>query len=172
MVYAATRRAHWRGSLTGPRFFATTLLLGAAAVLVVSVLTAGTLGGSAGGVKLARALLLLVMAVAGAKLLAETSVMRHLKDARHTVGKRVALVMLRDLERPTLARFLFGGVGGIVIPGLTLMVLPETLPGQGFSGGLQASAVAGLVLLLGGELLERYLFFKAAPASRMPGGLP
>src|SRR6185295_7221714 len=29
MVYAATRRAHWRGSLTGPRFFATTLLLGA-----------------------------------------------------------------------------------------------------------------------------------------------
>jgi len=81
-------------------------------------------------------------------------------------------VMIRDLERPTLARFLCGGVGGIVIPGLTLMVLPEGLAGGGFSPGLRASAVAALLLLLAGELLERYLFFKAAPASRMPGGLP
>jgi len=171
MVYAATRRAHWRGSLTGPRFFATTLLLGAAAVLVVSVLTAGTLGGGPGGVKLTRQLLLLVMAVTGAKLLAESSVMRHLKDVRHTVAKRVALVMIRDLERPTLARFLCGGIGGIVIPGLALMVLPESLDGAGFSTGLSVAVTAALVLLLSGELLERYLFFKAAPASRMPGGL-
>jgi hypothetical protein len=84
----------------------------------------------------------------------------------------VALVMIRDLERQTLARFLCGGVGGIVIPGLTLMVLPETLAGGGFTPGLRVAMVAALVLLLVGELLERYLFFKSAPASRMPGGLP
>jgi Fe-S-cluster-containing dehydrogenase component/DMSO reductase anchor subunit len=172
MVYAATRRAHWRGSLTGPRFFATTLLLGAAAVLMVSVLTAGTLGGSESSARLVKALLLVVMAASGGKLLAEASVLRHLKGVRHTVGKRVALVMIRDLERPTLARFLCGGVGGIVIPGLALMVLPDILAGGGFTPGLRASMVAALLLLLAGELLERYLFFKAAPASRMPGGLP
>jgi len=141
-------------------------------VAVVSVLTGGTLGASAGGVKLARTLLLLLMAVTGAKLLAEASVLRHLNDRGHTVGKRVALVMLRDLERPTLARFLCGGVGGIVIPGLALMVLPGSLGSDGFSGGLRVAMVTALVLLLLGELLERYLFFKAAPASRMPGGLP
>jgi hypothetical protein len=28
-----------------------------------------------------------------------------------------------------------------------------------------------VLLLLGGELSERYSFFAAAPASRMPGGL-
>jgi len=172
MVYAATRRAHWRGSVTGPRFFGTTLLLGAAAVLMVSVLTAGTLGGSESSARLVKALLLVVMAASGFKLLVEASVLRHLKGARHTVGKRVALVMIRDLERETLARFLAGGVGGIVIPGLALMVLPETLAGGGFTPGLRASTFAALLLLLIGELLERYLFFKAAPASRMPGGVP
>ncbi|HXU80626.1 MAG TPA: DmsC/YnfH family molybdoenzyme membrane anchor subunit, partial [Polyangia bacterium] len=172
MVYAATRRAHWRGSLTGPRFFATTLLLGASAVLMVSLVTAGALGGTEQSARLVRALFLVVMAASGGKLLCEASVFRHLKGKRHTVGKRVALVMIRDLERPTLARFLCGGVGGIVIPGLALMVLPEVLAGGGFSPGLRVAAVAALLLLLAGELLERYLFFKAAPASRMPGGLP
>jgi formate dehydrogenase iron-sulfur subunit len=172
MVYVATRRAHWRVTRTGPRFFGTTLLLGAAAVLMVSLLTAGTLGGTAGTARLVRTLLLVVMAASGGKLLAEASVLRHLKGTQHTVGKRVALVMLRDLERQTLARFLCGAVGGIVIPGLALMVLPAVLAGGGFTPGLRVSAVASLVLLLIGELLERYLFFKAAPASRMPGGLP
>jgi formate dehydrogenase iron-sulfur subunit len=170
MVYAATRRAHWRGSLTGPRFFATTSLLGVATVLAVSLLTAGALGAGRGA-GLVRALLLVLMAVSGGKLLAEASVLRHLKDPRHTVGKRVALVMLRDLERPTLARFLCGGVGGIVIPGLALLVLPESPMAAGFTAGLRAAGLASLALLLVGELLERYLFFKAAPASRMPGGL-
>jgi Fe-S-cluster-containing dehydrogenase component/DMSO reductase anchor subunit len=173
MVYAATRRAHWRGALTGPRFFATTVLLGAATVHAVSLFAAGSLGGLAGdgGVGLAKALLVLVMVVGGAKLLVEASVLRHLNVRRHTVMKRVALVMTRDLERPTLARFLFGGVGSVVIPGLALSVLPASVAGTGFSPGLRAAAVASLLLLLAGELLERYLFFKAAPASRMPGGL-
>jgi Fe-S-cluster-containing dehydrogenase component/DMSO reductase anchor subunit len=174
MVYAATRRAHWRGSVTGPRFFATTLVLGAAAVLAVSLLAAGPLAALPrdGGVKLARALLLVVLAAASAKLLVEASVLRHLRGGRHTIMKRVALVMTRDLHRQTLARFVFGGVGGVVIPGLALMVLPDGLAGAGFSAGLRVAAVAALLLLLAGELLERYLFFKAAPASRMPGGMP
>jgi formate dehydrogenase iron-sulfur subunit len=174
MVYAATRRTHWRLALTGPRFFATALLLGAAAVLAVSLLAAGPLAAleQNGGVRLARALMLLVMAAAGGKLLVEASVLRHLRRKEHTVGKRVALVMTRDLQRPTLARFVCGGVGGLVIPGLALMVLPASLAGGPFSGSLRVAAVAALLLLIAGELLERYLFFKAAPASRMPGSMP
>src|SRR5439155_17935252 len=112
-----------------------------------------------------------VMAAAFCKLLAEAMALRHLRGDRHTVMKRVALVMTRDLHGYTLARFVFGGVGGIVIPGLTLMVLPVSLAGGGFSVGLRVAAMVALSLLVAGELLERYLFFKAAPASRMPGGL-
>lgn len=174
MVYAATRRAHWRGSVTGPRFLATTVLLGAAAVQAVSLFAAGSLGDlpDAGAVKLARALIAVLMATALVKLAAEALVLRHLTGLRHTVGKRVALVMTRDLHGATLARFVCGGVGGIVIPGLALTVLPSSVAGVGFSAGMRAAGVASLVLLLVGELLERYLFFKAAPPSRMPGSLP
>jgi formate dehydrogenase iron-sulfur subunit len=142
-------------------------------VLAVSFLVAGPLAAlGGGGIKLVRALLLAMMAGATAKLLAESSVMRHLRGERHTVGKRVALVMSGDLHRHTLARFVCGGVGGLVIPGLTLLVLPDALGADGFTIALRVATVASLALLLSGELLERYLFFKAAPASRMPGGLP
>ena len=37
--------------------------------------------------------------------------------------------------------------------------------------GLMAMAVVAFLFCLAGELLERYLFFAAAPASKMPGGL-
>ena len=37
---------------------------------------------------------------------------------------------------------------------------------------LVALAVAMLACLLVGEWLERYLFFSAAPGSRMPGAVP
>src|SRR4249920_2857584 len=40
MVYAATRRDHWRGSITGLKFGMTTLLLGVATVLMVSTVVA------------------------------------------------------------------------------------------------------------------------------------
>jgi Fe-S-cluster-containing dehydrogenase component/DMSO reductase anchor subunit len=158
MVYAATRRRHWRGLLTGPRFFATALVLGIAAAHVMSTL---------GGAVHARFLTALMLATLG-KLLAELSVLRHVRSREHTVMKRVALAMIGDLARFTFARFLCGFVGGLVIPLLTLLVLPDS----GASGGVRVAAVAALALLVAGEMLERYLFFKAAPASRMPGSMP
>ena len=72
--------------------------------------------------------------------------------------------MVRDLRRTTTARFLCGFVGGVLIPGLIWL---RAEPG----GGQPLAATVTFALLLAAELLERLLFFQAAPASRMPGSL-
>jgi DMSO reductase anchor subunit len=61
----------------------------------------------------------------------------------------------------TAARFLCGALGGIILPAAGLGLVPPGL----------TIAIAAFVLALAGELCERYLFFAAAPASRMPGGV-
>jgi DMSO reductase anchor subunit len=152
MVYAATRRAHWRGSVTGFKFGLTAVVLGAAAVAMVSsFFTEAT----------ARLLVPVMMASVALTLLAEASTFRHLGDRHHSADKRAALLMKGDLGRLTTWRFLCGGVGGLVLPALGLLYppTPAWVP------------VATFLLLLAGELIERTLFFAAAPASKMPGGI-
>jgi DMSO reductase anchor subunit len=70
--------------------------------------------------------------------------------------------MTRELGWISVLRFATGVVGGLFLPWLILSdrVAPGVVIG-----------VLMLLLLLVGELSERYLFFAAAPASRMPGGL-
>ncbi len=136
MIYAATKRVHWSAPVTLLKFFATTLVLGSAVVMA--------LGGASP--LLAQAVLI----AAGVKLMAEASVFRHLGSRRQSIGKRVAMVMARDLRQVTLLRFIAGAIGAVV-----LTVAPWVAFG----------------LLLVGESAERHLFFKAAPASRMPGSL-
>jgi formate dehydrogenase iron-sulfur subunit len=173
MVYAATRRSHWAAAITGPKFLGSTVLLGAATVYAVSELTAALTGAGAGAgagmqaapAQAARALLWLTLASAAGKLAAEATLLGHLRSRRHTVLKRMAILMVRDLRHVTVARFACGVIGGIVIPGATLLAGPTP------AGGHALAAFASVALLLVGELGERLLFFKAAPASRMPGGL-
>jgi formate dehydrogenase iron-sulfur subunit len=157
MVYAATRRAHWRGSLTGFKFFATTLGLGAAGSLLVASLV------SPSGFAHATVLLVIVLATMLCKLTFEASLLVHRRSRQHTAEKRMALLLTRDLALLSLLRFACGVAGGIVIPWL-LLNAPTSSTSLGFSSAM-------LVLLLAGELAERYSFFAAAPASRMPGGL-
>jgi formate dehydrogenase iron-sulfur subunit len=157
MVYSATRRAHWRGSLTGFRFFATTILLGAASCYAVGCAT------SPGGFAHARALLAIVIGTALTKLTFEASLLLSRRERQHTVAKRMALLMTRELGMLTLFRFACGLGGGVMIPWI--------LFGGNHGSALLGLASAMVLLLLGGELSERYSFFAAAPASRMPGGL-
>jgi formate dehydrogenase iron-sulfur subunit len=143
MIYAATRRAHWAAAPTALKFVGTTVILGAAASAVFVPTPA---------------LRAALMVASIAKLAFEAAGLRHLRARQHSVGKRVALLMTRDLRGVTLARFVAGVAGGVVLPAL----------GAAPSVGLR---ILMLALLLGGELAERSLFFKAAPPSRMPGGL-
>jgi len=160
MVYVATRREQWSGTQTGVKFFGTTLILGAAAVLAVQSFTTAepTLD------RASLALLGLVFGTNLVKLAFEARVLGHKNDRQRSIWKRMAFVMLGDLRKLTALRFALSVAGGVCLP---LLV---------FSGALTAEALpllsaALLVLLIAGELAERSLFFRAAPASRMPGAL-
>jgi formate dehydrogenase iron-sulfur subunit len=161
MIYVATRRTQWRLSITGGKFLGTTVTLGAACVLVVSQLSAALLPAPARGLVtggLGPALLLVILGASAAKLIFELSLLRHGRDRQHTILKRVAILMLRDLRSVSLARFLCLLGGGVLLPALALR-----------GGPLVAVATLIFLALVAGEFCERYLFFKAAPPSRMPG---
>ena len=83
--------------------------------------------------------------------------------------KRSALLYTRELSNVTLARFALGLLGGLVMPAMLLEKLP-TLSGNNIAS---FAAITGLLFAanLAGELLERYLFFAACAAPRMPGGI-
>ena len=168
MVYAATKRAHWRGAVTGLKFALTSIVLGAAAVIAISLVSSALMAPREATAFLHtgayRWLAGTLVGAATIKLLAEATVFLHLRDRHHSVGKRLALLMKGDLGRVTGARFLCGIAGGLVLPAIGFsLVGPGRAP--------MALAIAAFVLVLAGEFCERFLFFAAAPASRMPGGI-
>lgn len=159
MVYVATKRAQWAGARTGVKFLGTTALLGSAAVFAVAQL--GTPAGIDTGTT---TLLWLVFGCSLVKLTYEASTLLYARQRQNTVFKRMARVMLGDLYQVLAMRFTFGILGGVLVP-LALLSAPV-------QPGLLASLGVGmLAFVLFGEAAERYLFFRAAPASRMPGGL-
>jgi DMSO reductase anchor subunit len=160
MVYVATGRAQWSATPTGIKFFGTALVLGASSVLAVGLFSSAP---GAGIDHVAEALLGVVLAASGIKLALDASVLGHSRDRQLSTEKRVARVMLGDLRAVTGLRLGLSLLGGIALPALLLGTELRQTP--------QVAIVAMVVLLLGGEIAERTLFFQAAPASRMPGGL-
>lgn len=163
MVYVVTKRPQWSGMRTALKFFGTTMLLGVATVLAVTALGADAF--DAESERVFRTLLEALIAVSAVKLAYEGELLRHVRGRQHTIEKRMATVMIRDLRLATLCRFALGIAGGIALP---LIVSSAPLS----SALATPLLITALVLSLAGELAERYLFFRAAPASRMPGGLP
>jgi hypothetical protein len=109
------------------------------------------------------------MLVAAAKLLWEAAIFRHLLSRRMTAMKRSALLMTRDLSNFSLARFALGALGGIVMPAFLLQSGEAGFAQTDVS--LLAAACVLVAACLAGELLERYLFFAAVAAPRMPGAI-
>jgi formate dehydrogenase iron-sulfur subunit len=98
-------------------------------------------------------------------------VLHHLHDSKLTPLKRTAILLTGELRRVVLLRVILGAAGGILLPGLVLAadmaISPKDCPP--IVSGL--ALVLLLLLTLAGELLERYLFFTASVALKMPGGL-
>ncbi len=99
------------------------------------------------------------------KLAWEAAIFRHLLPKRMTPLRRSAMLMMGELSNATLARFATGILGGVLMPALLVSqagtgVLPQFV----ITSGLLFAAC------LTGEMLERYLFFAACAAPRMPGG--
>lgn len=173
MIYIFTGRECWSFMRVVVRFTLTAALLGVALVWL-SILTRSVLAPShtlrlliqAHGGQLCGALI----ALATAKLLFDAAIFRHLLARRMTPLKRSSLLMLGDLGNVTLARYAAGLLGGIVLP----TILTQAIGGDASPGGLVRFVVlTGMMFVaaLAGELLERYLFFAACAAPRMPGGM-
>jgi formate dehydrogenase iron-sulfur subunit len=173
MIYVFTQRECWSPLRVGVRFVLTAALLGIAATwLSILVTTVVNPSDSLAvlvdeyGPTLCRTLIV----IAVIKLVWEAAIFRHLLVRRNTPLRRSALLMSRDLSSFTLARFALGLLGGILMPA---MLLGQNLPGPSELGQVQFVLTMGLLFAacLMGELLERYLFFAACAAPRMPGGI-
>jgi DMSO reductase anchor subunit len=171
MIYAVTQRPLWGLIATTVRFSLTSGLLGLAALWLTTLFL--SVGGSefaaqvmaASGERICQALVWL----SAAKLLFEASLFRHLLTRQMTPLRRSARLMLEPFRKVTIARFICGVIGGIVMP-LFLQGLIGS--GQAEQTGLQLTVMTLLfVACLVGELLERFLFFGAVAAPRMPGAL-
>lgn len=170
MIYVFTKREFWSFESTAFKFSLTTILLGITTTwLVILVLNlsddspeSNLLLTQAGPV-LSKALIV----TAFIKLMFEASLFRYLFRRQNTPLKRSALLMSGELSNVTLARFACGILGGILMPAFLLS--NQSQPIQ----QLQLLIMVCIMFLacLAGELLERYLFFSAVAAPRMPGVL-
>ena len=155
MIYADTRREFWRASQTFGKFFATTLLLGAGAALVVSD-------------QHAVGLVALLGLAAIFKLGLEQRIFQHRVDEEApapTSLNKTARLLADELGFFARSRILCGVIGGVFLPILLAM---KFAPGDSHGRWL---ALAAMAFCLTGELLERYLFFTAVAPATMPGGL-
>ena len=147
MIYVDTRRVFWRFANTAPRFFGTAVILG----------LAGALTAPGAPASLAFAL----VAATFLKLAFEARALRPLNelwDGTPSPARQTARLLTGPLRHANTLRVTAALFGGILLP---LLI--------GLGKASIATAWPALVLCLGGELAERYLFFRAVDAPKMPG---
>ena len=170
MIYVFTKREFWSFETTAAKFSLTPILLGIASTwLTILILNftdhspESSLLISQAGPILSKALIVTSII----KLSFEASIFRYLIRRQNSPLKRSALLMSGELSNVTLARFACGILGGILMPAFLLN--HQTQPLQNLT--LFILVVILFIACLFGELLERYLYFSAVAAPRMPGVL-
>lgn len=171
MIYASTRRVFWNPIYTGLKFLLTCATLGIPVALLIRLLGRSALSVAAIDGAMNEAGLVLcewLIAAVALKLVLESAIFLWLYARTFTPLRRTALLMTGDLFRPTAARFIVGGIGGIVIPGLiVLSYSPPATPIEPLTFCVFALLI--VVANFAGEILERFLFFAAVVAPKMPG---
>jgi DMSO reductase anchor subunit len=169
MIYASTRRVFWNPAYTGLKFMLTCLVLGIPVALLMHLAAAAWTSADDWQSTLQRTgqwLCIALVVAAATKLLTEAAILCWLSARTFTPLRRTALLMTGDLARATKARFIVGALGGILLPVVVLLWSSS-------ASSPAALTVSLVVALLGfnltGELLERYLFFAAVVAPKMPG---
>jgi DMSO reductase anchor subunit len=161
MIYVKTRREFWSVAHSFGKFFGTTGVLGAAATLATFAFT-GT-----NRVWLT-ALVVTIAAVTLIKLAGERRVFTKLVDEDAQVQtplNKTARLLSGELNAFVRVRIACAIFGGFVLPLSALLIMP-THP-----GAFPPLSIATLALCIAGEFIERYLFFTAVVAQKMPGGL-
>jgi DMSO reductase anchor subunit len=173
MIYASTGRPFWSLHRTATKFALSCAVLGLPIALLVSLLvgawhldfTAADIMGEYGQ-QLCRG----VIMAAAAKILFELVDFAELRRRQFTPLKRSAVLLSDNLARATMLRYLFGTVGGLLLPAVLLVERARLDGADGFHPLLLCAMVSlAFLTLLIGEFLERYLFFAASAAAKMPG---
>jgi formate dehydrogenase iron-sulfur subunit len=170
-IYADTRRPFWDAIVSGPKFFGTALVLGLPAALLIclaATLCSRDLTIPAVMADYGKTLCGCLVCVAAGKLLFESLIFVSLRQRQPTPLRRTAQLMTGELGLVTMQRFFFGVIGGVMLPGL-LLLENRVAPGGYSPIFIVCSVVLIVTVLLLGELLERYLFFTAVVAPKMPG---
>jgi formate dehydrogenase iron-sulfur subunit len=172
MIYVFTQREFWSFGRTLSRFLLTSAVLGVAATWL-SLLFARSMSSAhqdpALAASTARQLVQFLVAASGCKLLIEAATLRHLFDRTNTPLRRSARLLVGPLSNSTLARCATCVLGGIVMP----LFLLSQINRSGDGGGIPLTVMVSMIFIscLIGEVLERYQFFAAVSAPRMPGGV-
>ena len=159
MIYVDTRRVFWKRELTFTKFFGTALLLGTSGAAAVLGWTAVFTGAALSGV--AQTFVLLAILIGTALCGWEFHDFRSALSDGHAANHRSALTVWQ-LRRPLL----FARLGSLVVSAL-FGLLASTSTGATSAG----CATLGFVFALGAQFIERYFFFTAVVAPRMPGPL-
>lgn len=149
MIYADTRRAFWGLG------FAAIKILGTAVVLAAAVCFA---------VNVSREIAAAVLAIGIlAKLACDARVLRVTDEVDEDTPAMGLVMTARLLKGPLwrlfAVRMVLGLGGGVLLPIAMLS-----------GGAAEGLAWVALSAVAGGELVERYLFFRAVDAPKMPGG--
>lgn len=159
MLYAVTGRAWWAAPRSARTFALSAVVTGGAAS-VVTMAARGAVGPSF------RSLAAATAVAAAAKLLSDVLPLRRGRGGVPVTDlERSALLLRRDLGDQMLLRAIVLAIGGVVVPAAVAVA------GVAGVATLLATLFA-LVLVVGGELLERHHFFRVAVAPQMPGELP
>jgi formate dehydrogenase iron-sulfur subunit len=169
MIYHVTRRQWWHLVRSGFKFLMTALVLGVSGMILMQWAVGMSMPGGVSDLLVEKIQLagLILMAIAAFKLAGESLVFLSLRDKKHGDLKRSALLLRGDLARLTFFRYALGAVGGVLVPLFLIATASAESPSATMAG-----AVIAFVALLGGELVERMLFFGAMSSARMPGGMP
>ncbi len=171
MIYAFTQREFWSLPRTLVKFGLTASLLGPGATwltLLIMRYAGDDFGDTQEMVAFGRILSKALLITGGLKMMYEGFLFKHLWDRRMTPLRRSAMLMIGPLSGVAMARYAAGFLGGIAMPLLLLTSLSRASDNH---DTLVLVAVAlGFIACLTGEFLERYLFFAAVAAPRMPGG--
>ena len=148
MIYVDTHRVFWRLAQTGPRFLGSALVLGLAGAWAAG-----------GPTRLGFTLMLAVLL----KLALEAQALAPLREPDEdnvpSAPRQTATMLTGPLLSPVNTfRVCTALTGGILVP---LMI--------GVGNTVVPPAWLALALVLPGELAERYLFFRAVDAPKMPG---
>lgn len=163
MIYAVTQRPFWSFPRTAAKFFLSAAVLGLPIALLCDLFGPNPVDASR-----VLSLLAAIVAAGATKLALDASILVSLRSRSTTALRRTALLLVGELSRWSKHRFAWGAAG-TVLPGLVYLVHSQSPTPTLATPEVVASVTAGWMASFVGELCERYLFFAAVVAPKMPG---